>query len=285
MRAFDLDQLRSFVAVVEAGSLSAGAPVVFRSQSAVSEQIRKLEDFTGVTLLERGKKGVFPTPGGHRLLAHARTLLSLSDRALDDVRGVALEGELRLAITDYFRPGAIAEMLKRLRIGYPWLRLHVEIRKSLQIEAAAQGDSFDIGLSMRILDGRDVPEGIPIRREALSWVAAPSLEIDDGAPLPLVLLPDGCQLQRFVRQTLDSHNEPYVIAHSASGVAGLQSALVAGLGVSCLNLSSVPDGVGAWRLAQRLPALPDVEFSLLPPRRGEAKLVGEVRDLLASQLA
>lgn len=284
MRPFDLDQLRSFVAVVEAGSLSAGAPLVFRSQSAVSEQIRKLEDFAGVTLLERGKKGVVPTPSGHRLLSHARTLLSLSDRALDDVRGVSLEGELRLAITDYFRPGAIAEMLKRLRLGYPRLRLHVEVRKSLQIEAAAEGDSFDIGLSMRILDGRDVPEGIPIRRETLSWVAAPSLEIDDGAPLPLVLLPDGCQLQRFVRQTLDSHGEPYVIAHSASGVAGLQSALVAGLGVSCLNLSAVPDGVGPWRTDRPLPPLPDVEFSLLPPRRGESALVAEVRNLLAAQL-
>lgn len=285
MRSFDLDQLRSFVAVVEAGSLTAGAPQVFRSQSAVSEQIRKLEEFTGVALLERGKKGVLPTPGGRRLLAHARTLLSLSDRALDDVRGVTLEGELRLAITDYFRPGAIAEMLKRLRLGYPRLRLHVEIRKSLQIESEADGDSFDIGLTMRILDGRVVPEGIPIRREALSWVAAPSLETEEAAPLPLVLLPDGCQLQRFVRQILDSHSEPYVIAHSASGVAGLQSALVAGLGVSCLNLSSIPESVGAWKSARRLPALPDVEFSLLPPRRGEAPLVGEVRDLLASQLA
>ncbi|MDF1793840.1 MAG: LysR family transcriptional regulator [Thalassobaculaceae bacterium] len=284
MRPLDLDQLRSFVAVVEAGSLSAGAPRVFRSQSAVSEQVRKLEAFTGVTLLDRGKKGVTLTPGGHRLLAHARTLLSLSARALEEVRGISLEGELRLAITDYYRPGAIAEMLKRLRIGYPRLRLHVEVRKSLQIEAEAGGDSFDIGLSMRILDGRATPEGIPLRREALRWVAAPSVEIDNDGPLPLVLLPDGCQLQSFVRQTLDTHHEPYVIAHSASGVAGLQSALVAGLGISCLNLSAVPDGVGAWRLAQSLPPLPDVEFSLLPPRRGESALVGEVRDLLAEQL-
>jgi len=77
----------------------------------------------------------------------------------------------------------------------------------------------------------------------------------------------------------------YVIAHSASGVAGLQSALLAGLGVACLNSSAVPPGAEAYRPAQALPALPDVEFSLLPPRPGEAPLVGAVRDMLVSHFS
>ncbi|MCO6418033.1 LysR family transcriptional regulator [Siccirubricoccus sp. KC 17139] len=285
LRPFDLEQLRSLVATVEAGSLSAAAPVLGRSQSALSEQLRKLEDFTGVTLLERGKKGVSPTAAGQRLVAHARTMLALSDHALEEMRGATLTGELRLAITDYFRPGAIAEMLKRLRVRYPRLRLHVTIRKSLQIEREAGGGEFDIGLSMRILDGRSLPEGIPVRREALRWVAATGFEQEGQAPLPLLVLPEGCSLQRFVRQLLEAEGVPYVIAHSASGVAGLQSALVAGLGMSCLNASAVPDGAEPWPPARALPPLPEVEFSLLPPRPGEAPLVGEVREMLASQLA
>lgn len=284
MRPFDLEQLRSFVAVIEAGSFSAGAPLLYRSQSAVSEQIRKLETFAGVKLLDRSKKGVTPTPVGQRLLVHARDMLCLSERALEDMRGATLEGELRLAIIDYFRPDAIAEMLKRLQMYYPRLRLHVTVRKSLLIEEQADSGEFDIGLSMGILDGRSLPEGVPIRREALRWVAAAGFEQEKGVPLPLLVLPEGCRLQRFVRQTLDGNNEPYVIAHSASGVAGLQSALTAGLGVSCLNESAVPDGVEAWRFAQRLPSLPDVEFSLLPPRSGEPELVSEVREMLATQL-
>jgi DNA-binding transcriptional LysR family regulator len=284
VRPFDLEQLRSFVAVAEAGSLSRAAPGLFRSQSALSEQLRKLEEFAGVILLHRGKKGVRPTPAGERLIVHAREILAASDRALEDMRGLDLAGELRLAVTDYFRPTAIAEMLRRLRRRYPKLRLHVAIRKSLQIEWEAQDGDFDIGLSMRIVDGRSLREGIPVRREALMWVAGREFQHEPEAPLPLLGLPQDCSLQRFIRQVLETHEIPYVVAHSASGVAGLQSALVAGLGVSCLNASAVPKDTGTCRPLDFLPSLPEVEFSLLPPRVGEATLVGEVRTMLVSEL-
>lgn len=285
MRPFDLELLQSFAITMESGSLSAAAPKLCRSQSALSEQLRKLEAFAGVTLLERGKKGVWPTPAGERLLAHAREMLALSDRALEDVRGVTFTGELRLAITDYFLPSSIADLLKKLRVRYPRLRLHVSVRKSMQIETGADSGDFDIGLSMRILDGRSLSEGIPVRQEALHWVSARGFELDreENSPLPLLVLPQGCSLQRFTRETLEDHDVPYVVAHSASGVAGLQSALMAGLGVACLNASAVPTGAEAFRSALSLPALPDVEFSLLPPRPGESHLVSAVRDMLASQ--
>ena len=232
MQPFDLEQLRCVVAVHEVGSLSAAAPYLCRSQSAVSEQVRKLEEFAGVILLQRGKKGASPTPAGERLILHARGMLAASDRALEDMRGMDLVGELRLAVTDYFRPGAIAEMLRRLRTRYPKLRLHVAIRKSLQIEREAHRDDFDIGLSMRILDGRSLQEGIPVRRETLAWVAGHELEHEQQVPLPLLSLPPDCSLQRFVHRILETYGIPYVIAHSASGVAGLQSALLSG-GLAC----------------------------------------------------
>ena len=283
--SLDLEQLQSFVAVVEAGSISAAAPRLSRSPSAISEQLRKLELTTGIALLYRGKKGVSATPGGERLLVHAREMLTLSDRALEETRGATLAGELRLAITDYFRPGEVTEILKQLRKRYPDLRLHVTIRKSAHIDMEAQPGEFDIGLSMRILDGRSLPEGDAVRREPLSWVAAADFEHQPNAPLPLLALPSGCFLQRHVQEALEEHGIPFVIAHTASGVAGLQAALAAGLGVSCLNASAVPDGTGVWRTTLSLPSLPDVEFSLLPPRPGEAALVGEVRRMLAGQLA
>lgn len=285
MRPFDLELLQSFVVAMEAGSLSAAAPRLHRSQSALSEQLRKLELFTGVTLLERGKKGVRPTAAGERLLVHAQSMLALSDRALDDVRGVTFAGELRLAVTDYFQPSSFSDLLKNLRIRYPRLRLHVSVRKSLQIENGVHSEEFDIGLSMRILDGRTLPEGIPVRREPLHWVAVAGFQPEEmeKTALPLLVLPQGCSLQRLTRETLEANGVRYVIAHSASGVGGLQSALMAGLGVACLNASAVPVGAEVCQSALQLPALPDVEFSLLPPRSGESQLVGAVREMLAGQ--
>ncbi|VVE20213.1 LysR family transcriptional regulator [Pandoraea nosoerga] len=288
---FDFDQLRTFVAVAEAGSLSAAAPRVFLSQSSVSEQMRKLEERIGVTLFTRGKHGVATTPAGERLLGHARQLLAQSEHAWHDVRGHSIAGELRLAITDYFRPGEVARMLRHLGVAYPSLRIHVTILKSGVIEAGYDDGEFDIGVSMRVLGkglGRDTVAGArPLVRESLDWVASPDFVRGSGEPVPLLVLPDTCALHRFTTQWLDAHRVPYTIAHVASGVAGLQLALSAGLGVACLNASAAgPSLVRVEPLVpgRRLPALPEAEFHLLPARRGEPEWVTQARDALAAQL-
>ena len=290
MRGFDTDQLRTFVTVADSGSLSAAAPRLFLSQSSVSEQLRKLEQRAGVPLLTRGRHGAQPTPAGQRLLAHARRILDLNELALQELRGHALEGELRLAVTDYFRPGEIAGMLRRLRERYPYLRLHVTVMKSAAIDAAAERDTFDIGLSMRLPGTRGAAvRGTVLRREPLAWVAAPAEADGLPATVPLVLLPDTCSLHQYVVQRLLRKRVPFEIAHSASGVAGLHLALAAGLGVSCLNASAIGPGVAPLDAATvarlGLPRLPEAEFFLLPARRGESAFIAEARDALAAQLA
>ncbi|MBY4896036.1 LysR family transcriptional regulator [Cupriavidus sp. AU9028] len=298
MRGFDMDQLRTFVTVADSGSLSAAAPRLFLSQSSVSEQLRKLEERAGTALLIRGRRGVSPTAAGERLLSHARRIVDLDALALRDMRGELLQGELRLAITDYFRPAEIAALLRRLRDRHPGLRLHVTVMKSAAIDAAQAEDAFDIGLTMRVLKAESSPAGgetvrrggaIPLHREPLLWVAAPDESHLLQRPLPLVLLPDTCSLHQFVIRALKRSRVPYQVSHSASGVAGLQLALAAGLGLSCLNASSIGPGFAALPAAALeklgLPRLPQVEFLLLPPRRGEPALIGSVREALAEELA
>lgn len=294
MRGFDLEQLRTFVAVADSGSLSAAAPRLFLSQSSVSEQLRKLEERAGVPLLLRGRRGVQPTPAGERLLGHARRMLDLDALAMQDIRGETLAGELRLAITDYYRTAEIAGMLRRLRERHPQLRLHVTVMKSAAIDAGVDDDAFDIGLTMRVVGARggtgERPRAgwRPLRREPLAWVGARGDTEGIAVPLPLVLLPDTCSLHQYVVRMLKRARVPYRVSHSASGVAGLQMALAAGLGISCLNRSAIPAGVAALdpstASSLRLPALPEVEFCLLPPRRGEAPVVQAAREVLAEQL-
>lgn len=284
MRPFDLDLLQTLVAIAETGSLSAAAPRVHRSQSAVSEQIRKLEQHCGLPLLVRGKLGASLTPAGERLVVHARRLLALSGEAFRDVTGTPLAGDLRLAITDYFRPATITTLLKRLRERYPQLRLHVATRQSLMIENRRD---FDIGVTMRFPDNDAADEDGRIRlgREPLAWVASPALAFDRAERLPLVVLPQACALQRLIIRTLNQSDLNYEIAHTAAGVAGLHMALAAGLGVACLNRSAIPVGMAILDAGLGLPAMPDIEFSILPPQAGESGLVTEVRHLLAKELA
>jgi DNA-binding transcriptional LysR family regulator len=289
MRRFDLDSLHTLVTVADLGSLSAAAAHLCRSQSAVSEQVRKLEELCASTLFQRGKKGVSLTPAGDRLLNHARSLLRLNDVAWMDMQGVVLSGDLRLAITDYFRPTDLAGILKGLSDQYPRLRLHVLVRKSALIEQDVDSSDFDLGLSMTIVDGTHAAEDdgahrrVTLRREPLVWVAGASYKLDPTAPLPLITLPGKCAMQRLAIARLGEERIRYFVAHTASGVSGLQSALSAGLGIACLNASAVPGGVRALEREAGLPGLPMVEFALLIPRSGESDLVREAAEVLINR--
>lgn len=289
MQTFDLEQLRTLAAVIDAGSLTAAAPRVFLSQSSVSEQMRKLEERAGQSLLTRSKAGVAPTEAGTRLLAYARRILALSDEAFRDLHGETLQGELRLAVTDYFRPGDLTQLLGRLGESYPQVRLNVTILKSDALRAAYAHGDFDVGLAMDIAgaSSSSSAQGAKaslIRRESLAWLGATGLRVARGEPVRLLALPDTCSLHQFTVALLRRRRVPYVLAHVASGVAGLQSALAAGLGVACLNESAVCEGVTRLAAPHGLPALPKVAFQFLPGRRGETGFVTRAREMLASHL-
>ncbi len=284
MHGFDLEQLRTFVAAIDSGSLSAAAPRVFLSQSSVSEQMRKLEQRAGTLLLTRGKGGVAATAAGNRLLGHARQILALSDAALRDLRGEELRGELRLAVTDYFRPGDIPRLLRNLSEQYPQLRVNVTIGQSDRVESGYKAGEFDIGLVMRAVEPAAASRRVPLlRREPLLWVAAQGSRLHLQRPLPLILLPSSCQLHRLALRLLNRCELPCVVAHSASGVAGLQGAIAAGLGVGCINESAVTEGMLRLGAREHLPSLPQAEFRLLPRRRDEAPLVTQARQALQTQ--
>lgn len=289
MQTFDLEQLRTLAAVIDAGSLTAAAPRVFLSQSSVSEQMRKLEERAGQSLLTRSKAGVAPTEAGTRLLAYARRILALSDEAFRDLHGETLQGELRLAVTDYFRPGDLTQLLGRLGESYPQVRLNVTILKSDALRAAYAHGDFDVGLAMDIAgasssSSAQSAKASLIRRESLAWLGATGLRVARGEPVRLLALPDTCSLHQFTVALLRRRRVPYVLAHVASGVAGLQSALAAGLGVACLNESAVCEGVTRLAAPHGLPALPKVAFQFLPGRRGETGFVTRAREMLATHL-
>lgn len=263
MNTFDLEHLQSFVTAVEAGSVTAAAPLRCLSQSALSEQLRKLEIRSGQILLTRSKSGVVPTLAGERLLTHARGLLEMAEHAWQDLQGVNLSGEISIGMTDYCRPGIIIDVLARLGRLYPHLRLRTRGGTSADITAAWQRGELDLAIVMRIAnDGIQAKDegGKVLFREPLRWVQGN--QQTQSEPLSLALLSEGCMLHRLACRALNDHHRPYVLRHIASGVRSLQEAVSAGLGISCLNLSAINAAEMFSPKELALPALPDAEFLL-----------------------
>ncbi|WP_296185924.1 LysR family transcriptional regulator [Pseudomonas sp. UBA1879] len=290
MHGFDLDQLKTLVAAVDAGSLTAAVQLRFRSQSALSEQLNKLEEAAGERLLVRSKSGVTPTAAGQRLVAHAREILALSDAAWRDMHDVPLAGEVHIGISDYFRPSQLAQLLARIALHYPGLRMRTQIDKSDNIAAAHGSGSLDLAIIMRA-SGSEYPfasEARTLRTERLLWATSRDKPIAvKDTVVELALLSETCSLHRLVRSKLDACDLPHVVAYVASGVAGLQAAVVAGIGIACLNESAFIEADMVEVSGIPLPPLPTADMVLLPVINGSGKVrerLTAMGDIIAATL-
>jgi DNA-binding transcriptional LysR family regulator len=277
----DIDALRTFVAVAEHRNFTRAASVVSRTQSTVSVQVKNLEDRLGFALFERNKRAVALTPRGEQLLAHAQHILRVHDEGVREVTQAPLEGRLRLGITEYFAPQHLPSMLQAFRAAYPTLEVEVTTGVTGQLRALMQQGDLDIVIGRRnVGEG----EGEVIRRESLHWVASPQLRQSKAAPLSLALLPVGCSIRSLALAALDKQHRSWRAVYCGPSVLGLQSAVAAGMAVSCLTTSAILPEFKTLGPRDGLPALPDSELVLFAKRRPNAlmrALAGVVRGYFA----
>src|SRR5215831_3891567 len=145
----DIDLLRSFVSVVDAGGFTRAGERVHRTQSTVSQQIRRLEDALGRELILRNGKQATPTEEGERLLSYARRILALAEEARDVVARPAGEGVVRLGIPEDFAAYRLTELLSDFARSRPSLRLDVRCGLSVQIRRALERGELDLALFKR----------------------------------------------------------------------------------------------------------------------------------------
>jgi DNA-binding transcriptional LysR family regulator len=279
----DIDALRTFVAVAEHRNFTRAAGVVSRTQSTVSVQIRNLEQRLGFSLFERTKRSVALTERGHKLLGYARHILRLNDEGVRAVTEAPLQGRLRLGITEYFAPHHMPAILHAFHADYPTLDIEVTTGVTGTLRGLVKDGELDMVIGRRELGSS---EGELIRRERLSWVAAESYRLRPRDTVSLALLPLGCGIRSLATGTLDKLGRPWRAAYCGPSVLGLQSAVTAGLAVSCLTHSAMQDGFRKLGAREGLPVLPDSELALFTGRRGQSKLmqplVAVVRDYFAS---
>jgi DNA-binding transcriptional LysR family regulator len=232
-KMLDLELLKSFVSVIDAGGFTRAGQRVHRTQSTVSQQIKRLEEDVGQLLLIRNGKDVTPTEAGERLLSYARRLLSLADEARDVVAQPGHEGAVRLGIPEDFAAYRLAKLLASCSRKGAGLRLHVRADQSASLKRDLERGELDLALFKRAAGEKG---GIAVWPERVHWVASKTHSRDLGeGSVPLVGFPTGCLYRAGAIHALESAGRAWHMAYSSSNLSGIQAAVAAGMGLSILS--------------------------------------------------
>jgi DNA-binding transcriptional LysR family regulator len=229
----DLELLRSFVSVVDAGGFTRAGERVHRTQSTVSQQIKRLEDDIGQPLLIRSGKDVTPTEAGERLLAYARRLLALAEEARDVLARPGNEGAVRLGVPEDFAAYRLAKLLAAFSRSHPSLRLDVRADQSANLRRDLERGELDLALFKRTAGEKG---GIAVWPERVHWVTSKSHPRDTRTgSVPLIGFPSGCLYRAGAIHALESAGRSWHMAYTSSNLSGIQAAVAAGMGLSILS--------------------------------------------------
>jgi DNA-binding transcriptional LysR family regulator len=230
---FDLELLRSFVSVVDAGGFTRAGERVHRTQSTVSQQIKRLEDDVGQPLLIRSGRDITPTEAGERLLSYARRLLALAEEARDVMARPGQDGAIKLGIPEDFAAYRLTKLLATFSRSRPGLRLDVRADQSAVLRRDLERGELDLALLKRAAGEKGAIAAWP---ERVHWVTSKihPAHATKGS-VPLIGFPAGCLYRARAIHALESAGRSWHMAYTSSGLAGIQAAVAAGLGLSILS--------------------------------------------------
>jgi DNA-binding transcriptional LysR family regulator len=259
MYMFDLELLKTFVSVVDAGGFTKGGERVNRTQSTVSQQIRKLEEQLDRPLLlrQRAGKHIQLTEDGERLIGYARRLVGLAMEAHNVMQSGQASGVVKLGVPEDFDVQRLMGLLAGFARRYPQIRL--DTRNGLSVDLHTQLEARDIDLALVKRDVRPQAGQAPSLAswpEQLSWVAGADMQLI-ADPVPLAVFPQGCIYRNRIIHALEAAGRTWRVAFASQSLVGIQAAVSANLGIALLPTSAV---LASHRLLR-----PDEGFAAVPP--------------------
>lgn len=282
---FDLDVMRSFVTGIELGSFAKAAERLARSTSAVSAQLKKLEDQARTPLLRKAGRGMVLTDAGETMLGYARRLLELNDEAATAIRGIPLEGSVRLGLQEDFGESVLPEVLGRFKRAHPKLRVEVHIARNAALLQSLNMGQLDLALAWEI-DAR-APHAEHVYTLPMRWIGNDdeSIARETGEPVPLVVLEAPCLMRTAAIDALDHAGIPWRIAFTSASLAGTWAAVKAGLGVSVRTPFGLPPELRAMQPREaNLPALPTLGLALYRHEAEPTPAVARLAELILQRL-
>jgi len=257
----DIDVLRSFVAISETGSFTRAAERVFRSPSAISMQIKKLEETIGRSVFERDSRSISITPDGELLLGYARRMLDLNREAVARFRAPEVEGVVRIGAPDDFAEHTLPDILRRFAEIYPRVSVSVVMDGSHALRSGIESGRLDAAF-INCMPGQELaPDARLVMEVPLVWAGLMGGTAHGRDPLPVAMWNQGCVWHQMAVASLESVNRTYRVAYMSGHTSGQRAAILADLAVSPYPASLIhtplvrlgkaegmPD-IGAFKLA------------------------------------
>lgn len=284
-RNIDLTALRAFVAVADAGGVTRAAGLLHLTQSAVSMQIRRLEDMLGQPLFLRASRKLTPTAEGEQLLSYGRRMLALNDEVLSRFSMTAPTGSIRLGVPHDIVYPAIPNILKALAGCYPGVRINLVSSFTLTLKEGLSRGDFDVILTT---EEAPPPEAEILSARDLVWIGAPDGVIWQQRPLRLACK-DVCIFRHSALAALEKAGLPWELAVDTDSEQVVEATVAADLAVSVRMDGALPEGTVKLNTGNMLPPLGSTKICLYhtDQRKDEAMamLLAHLRDSYGSRPA
>ena len=248
----DVDLLKTFLAIADYGSFTRAAEEVHKTQSAVSMQMKRLEEIVASPLFVKDGRMSRFTPDGERLVDYARRIVAMNDEAVSAFTKPELVGTIRFGTPDDYAEKFLPEILARFARTHPLVTVDVECLGSGELFSRVKRSEIDLALvTLRASDG----ESEVVRTEQLRWVTSSRHNTHNMPVLPLAAADNGCLWRRSAEEGLTRLKKPYRVAYTSSNRAALDAAVLQGLAIAVMPEICVRPGMRVLTEPEGFPAL------------------------------
>ena len=251
----ELDMLNTIVAIAESGNFSSAATRLFRTPSAVSMQVKRIEEMLERPVFERDSRSVKPTADGELLLEHARRLLALNNEMVSRFVLPDVTGEVRLGATDDIAERLIPEILQRFSRTHCCVTVDVAVDTSSELTKKVRSGSMDIALITFNPKKKQSDDIEPVFSEHLTWAGLKNGVAFEKRPLPVSVWNEGCSWRSSGLTSLEKANIDHRVAFMSAHISGQRAAMLADLAVAPIPVSCCTNEIVALSEEDGLPSL------------------------------
>lgn len=277
----DIDQLRTFLAIADTGTFTRAADVVHKTQSAVSMQIKKLEETVGRPLFCRDGRASKLTEDGEKLVDYARRIVRLASDAMASFADAELAGRVRLGLPDDYADRYLPEILARFSQSNPRVEVTVICEPTPMLVDRIDACDLDLAIITHV-ESRG--QAWVIRRERLLWVTSSRHAVHEVTPIPLALGRAFCTWREAATLALEGVGRTYRVLYSSWNSTAVGAAVLAGLAVSVLPESAVRPGMRILGATDGFPTLPSCKIALVRNSAEPSALVDALSGHIVSSL-